>query len=155
MGTVIGSSLDPFAALMNHSCDPNSAVFFDGPELRVRSLKPIAPDEEVTISYTEPKDSFDFRQHQLISKYHFTCKCEKCENGACKPGDLITGDPALDGSIKEAQHQLRQLLNSSPNTQSTAAIEVAARSRAAANGQLQPGKTATASRLNSTSKSST
>jgi hypothetical protein len=35
MGTVIGSSLDLFAALINHSCEPNSAVFFEGPELRL------------------------------------------------------------------------------------------------------------------------
>ena len=59
MGTVIGSSLDLFAALINHSCEPNSAVFFEGPELRLRSGQAIAPGEEITISYIDPNQSFN------------------------------------------------------------------------------------------------
>jgi hypothetical protein len=108
---VIGSSLDLFAALMNHSCAPNSAVFFEGPELRVRSITAIAPGDEITISYMDPNESFEFRQDNLMSKYHFTCRCQKREKGRCSPGDLVTGDNELDRSIQEAQLQLRGLLN--------------------------------------------
>jgi hypothetical protein len=136
-GTVVGSSLDPFAALMNHSCDPNSTVFFEGPELRVRSIKTIAPGEEITISYMDPNESFELRQDHLLSKYHFTCKCQKCEKGRCSPGDLITGNNELDRSVKEAQRRLRGLLNAKPDAQPAESLEVAA-SRICAEGY--PGK---------------
>jgi hypothetical protein len=126
MGTVIGSSLDPFAALINHSCEPNSAVFFEGPELRLRSGPAIALGEEITISYIDPNQSFNVRQEQLASKYHFTCKCKKCEKGACRPGDLITGDSEVDSSIKEVQHQLRTLLDLKPGAHPVEAIEATA-----------------------------
>jgi hypothetical protein len=126
MGTVIGSSLDPFAALINHSCEPNSAVFFEGPELRLRSGQAIAPGEEITISYIDPNQSFNVRQEQLASKYHFTYKCKKCKKGACRPGDLITGDSEVDSSIKEAQHQLRTLLDLKPGAQPIEAIKATA-----------------------------
>jgi hypothetical protein len=135
--TLIGSSLDPFAALINHSCDPNSAVFFEVSELRVRSIMAIAPGEEITISYTNHNESFHFRQDQLLSKYHFTCKCQKCEKGRCTPGDLVTGDNELDESIKEAQRQLRELLNITFITQPAESIEAAV-SRICAEGY--PGK---------------
>jgi hypothetical protein len=122
----IGCSLDPFAALVNHSCDPNSAIFFEGSELRVRSITTIAAGEEITISYINPNESFDFRQDQLLSKYYFTCECKKCAKGTRGPGDLITGDNKLDGSIKEAQRQLRGLLDLKPDVQPIESIEVAA-----------------------------
>jgi SET and MYND domain-containing protein len=126
MGTVIGSSLDLYAAGINHSCDPNSAVFFEGQDLRVRSIRAIAPEEEITISYIDPNWSFNARQEQLASKYHFICKCTKCEKGACRPGDLITGNDEVDRRIKEAQNQLRTLLDSKPDAQPIEDIEAAA-----------------------------
>ena len=36
---------------MNHSCDPNAFVFFEGNELRVRALKANKADEEITQCY--------------------------------------------------------------------------------------------------------
>jgi hypothetical protein len=125
-GSVIGSCLDSRAALMNHSCDPNAAFFFEGPELRVRSTGVIPAGEEITISYTDPTESFDFRQEQLRSKYFFECNCKKCEKGASGPGELRTGDSELDGRIKEAQNSLRALLQLDPETTSFEAVEDAA-----------------------------
>lgn len=61
-----------------------------------------------------------------MSKYHFTCKCQKCKKGRCSPGDLVTGNNELDKSIKEAQRQLRGLLHSDPSAQPVEFIEVAA-----------------------------
>jgi hypothetical protein len=123
---VIGSCLDSYAALMNHTCDPTAAFFFEGPELRVRSTRVIPARDEITISYINPTESFDFRQEQLRSKYFFECNCKKCEKRACGPGELRTEDPELDERIKEAQNSLRALLRCDPKTSSLEAVEDAA-----------------------------
>ena len=122
-GTVIGSCLEPFAALMNHSCDPNSDFFFEGPELRVRSIKTIMKREEITISYTDPDESFDFRQKQL-SNYYFICKCKKCEEEGL--GEWRTEDTELNRPTPESQHLLRELLQLDPKTTSPEAVEASA-----------------------------
>jgi hypothetical protein len=122
-GTGIGSCLEPFAALINHSCDPNSAFFFEGPELRIRSMKTIKTGDEITISYTNPTESFDFRQKQL-SNYHFICKCKKCEKEGL--GERKTEDIELKRPIKESQDLLRELLQSDLKTTSPESIEASA-----------------------------
>ncbi|KAH0559366.1 hypothetical protein GP486_004117, partial [Trichoglossum hirsutum] len=116
-GNVIGSSLDPDAAMMNHSCEPNTAFFFEGHELRVRSTTNILAGEELTISYIDPTEHFDFRHEELRSKYFFECSCKKCEKRVPGPGELKTRDPQFHKRIKEAQNSLRSILH--PNTQIT------------------------------------
>jgi len=111
---------------MNHSCDPNAAFFFEGPELRVRSTKLIPAGGEITISYIDPTESFDFRQEELKSKYFFECSCHKCEKGACGTGELRTGNSESDGRIKNARDSLRALLQSDPKVISFDAVEDAA-----------------------------
>ncbi|KAJ4286905.1 hypothetical protein N0V88_007849 [Collariella sp. IMI 366227] len=41
-------------AAVNHSCDPNAFVFFDGRQLKVRSLREIVAGDEITICYLDP-----------------------------------------------------------------------------------------------------
>lgn len=122
-GVVVGSCLDPLAALMNHSCEPNAAFFFEHRELRVRSTRSIAPGEELTISYINETDSFDYRQEQLSSKYFFTCTCTKCRKGAEGPGEFRSSNLDLNARLKEAQNSLRNLLHLSPETTSIEAVE--------------------------------
>ena len=74
-GRDISATLDLFASLMNHSCDPNAFVFCKGAQLRARSLRPIAAGEEITISYVNPLYNYNFRQKRLKSKYFFACQC--------------------------------------------------------------------------------
>jgi hypothetical protein len=59
---MIGSCLDLRAALMNHSCDPNTAFFFKGPELRIRLTEIIPIRKKITILYIDFIESFNFRQ---------------------------------------------------------------------------------------------
>jgi SET domain-containing protein len=77
---VIGVILDPFASLMNHSCDPNAFVFCEGTQLRVRTLRPIAAGDEIMISYTNGSYDYKFRQKRLKSKYFFACECKSPPN---------------------------------------------------------------------------
>lgn len=61
---------------MNHSCDPNAFVFFENSQLRVRSLKPIQPGDEITQTYVDDKAGMMIRGEMLRSQYFFTCECK-------------------------------------------------------------------------------
>lgn len=72
---VVGIALDPLASLMNHSYDPNAVCLFDGTTLRIRSLKPILPGQEILISYTDNTMDYDVRSQILKAKWFFTYVC--------------------------------------------------------------------------------
>jgi len=52
-----------------------------GTTIRVWSLKPISPGQEIFISYTDNTMDYDVRNHLLESRWFFTCICPKCLNG--------------------------------------------------------------------------
>ena len=122
-GFMIGSCLDPVASLINHSCDPNSDVYFEGLELRVRSTRTIAAGEEITMSYIDHTEGFEFRRNQLRTCYRFTCNCKICEKGATGPREFRSGDSEFDRQVKEEQDLLRALLSSFPKANRFKAIE--------------------------------
>lgn len=72
----VGYALDLVTAVINHSCDPNAHVFFQGRQLKVRSLKKIAPGDEITICYLDPRMEMTNRQKILQREYFFECSCE-------------------------------------------------------------------------------
>ncbi|KAL4880804.1 hypothetical protein BJY04DRAFT_218957 [Aspergillus karnatakaensis] len=74
----VGLYLHPYAALMNHDCNYNAIVAFDGLELYVKPTRPIAKDEQILISYIDTTFSTRIRQKQLQERYFFTCTCTKC-----------------------------------------------------------------------------
>jgi SET and MYND domain-containing protein len=75
----VGYAFDVVTAMINHSCDPNAHVFFEGDQLRVRSLKDIAAGEEITISYVPPMLNVANRKILLDHMFFFDCYCESCE----------------------------------------------------------------------------
>lgn len=76
----IGLYLHPYAALINHSCEYNAVVGFDGPELYIKAVRPIAKDEQIFISYVDTTYPKRIRQKELRERYFFTCQCEKCSS---------------------------------------------------------------------------
>jgi len=70
--TIDGSSRRNVARYINHSCRPNSEVYFVGHVIKIRALRNIKPETE--LSYTYGKDYMDsfFRRHG--------CKCVACTN---------------------------------------------------------------------------
>ena len=74
-GEVVGITLDPLAAVMNHSCDPNASYILEGANIRVRSLRHIEAGEEVTIAYTDITFSRAERREKL-ARWFFDCACE-------------------------------------------------------------------------------
>ena len=63
-------------SLMNHSCDPNAFVFFEGRSLRVRSTRKLFAGDEVTQCYTDVGMDVLFRRPMLSDEYFFDCHCE-------------------------------------------------------------------------------
>jgi hypothetical protein len=49
--TIDGSSRRNLARYINHSCRPNAEVYFVGHEIKIRAIKNIKPDEELTYHY--------------------------------------------------------------------------------------------------------
>ncbi|KAH6680148.1 hypothetical protein B0J14DRAFT_258755 [Halenospora varia] len=90
-----GVCLEPFAALINHSCEPNALWHFEGRELRVTAIKNIAPGEEVTarvdfffiFCLLGPPDYHDYqaRKKQHKVNWNFTCNCDVCQLGDLGP----------------------------------------------------------------------
>ncbi|KAJ5739302.1 Zinc finger MYND-type [Penicillium manginii] len=74
----VGLYMHPYAALINHSCEYNSTVGFDGEELFVKAIRPIKKDEEIFISYIDTTTPKQVRRKELSERYFFTCKCLKC-----------------------------------------------------------------------------
>lgn len=72
---MLGTSLDTVASLINHSCDPNAFVVFEGGELRVRTTRKISAGEEITQCYTDVDMDVIIRRMTLRSEYLFYCRC--------------------------------------------------------------------------------
>lgn len=73
-----GGALFALGALMNHSCAPNaSRIAFPG-WLVMRAARPVAPGEEITMSYIDVRKPLHARREELRSKWGFVCRCERC-----------------------------------------------------------------------------
>ena len=120
----IGICIDPLAATMNHSCNPNAVVSFDGPTLNVRSLKKISNDEEILISYVDITDNPWQRQAVLRERYFFTCDCVECSAGTILQSTAV---PPNDEQFRDIESQAKALLETakaSPDSNtSTTALE--------------------------------
>jgi SET and MYND domain-containing protein len=73
---VLGTTLDLVGSFMNHSCDPNAFVFFEGSQMRVRTLRPLRAGEEITQTYVDLSGSVFSRQVTTQKDYFFKCACK-------------------------------------------------------------------------------
>ncbi|GAM17448.1 hypothetical protein SAMD00019534_006230 [Acytostelium subglobosum LB1] len=76
----IAYAIFPMASLLNHSCDNNTLLQYNGTSLYIKSLKDIEKKEEVTLCYGPHSFHLDL-QHRLESlrdEYYFTCRCKAC-----------------------------------------------------------------------------
>lgn len=62
---------------MNHSCDSNAHVYFNGRDLRCRALKDIAAGTEITVHYyPTPRHDVLLRRSSLDEYMYIECKCK-------------------------------------------------------------------------------
>ncbi|KAF7591787.1 hypothetical protein BBP40_001113 [Aspergillus hancockii] len=102
----IGLYLHPYAALINHSCNYNSVVGFDGDELFVKAIRPISQGEQIFISYIDFTNPVTLRRTELHDRYFFTCSCPKCEKELSASDD--SGTQPSDFALQQAYDLLNE-----------------------------------------------
>ena len=79
--TVIGSGVFPRGAILNHSCDPNCILTYEGSPATqiIRIIKPVTEGEELFHSYTDICQPTSVRRSRLMETYNIDCQCERCQ----------------------------------------------------------------------------
>jgi SET and MYND domain-containing protein len=90
----------------------------DGPQISVRTLKPIKKEEEVYISYIDTSNPYHRRQRELKARWFFECRCPKCQKGATLGEDQWALD--VNNLPRKAQDIADALLTHGTSTQDPA-----------------------------------
>lgn len=116
--------MHPYAALINHSCDYNSVVGFDGDELFIKAVRPIKKGEQILISYVDASSPYEVRQKELSERYFFDCQCSKCSKGTDTPEDRFLTTSPNGSTLKTAERKAHSLLDSAlgPNSEPTESV---------------------------------
>ncbi|XP_030642992.1 histone-lysine N-methyltransferase SMYD3 [Chanos chanos] len=104
----LGVGLYPSMSLLNHDCQPNCVMVFEGKRLQLRAVRDIQPQEELTISYTDVLAPSTERRRQLQEQYHFFCQCQRCTR-ADKDSDMLAGETEAWQTIRDAIPHLERL----------------------------------------------
>ncbi|XP_041038936.1 histone-lysine N-methyltransferase SMYD3 isoform X4 [Carcharodon carcharias] len=107
----IGVGLYPSMSLLNHSCDPNCVIVFEGKQLQLHAVRQIQANEELTISYIDVMATSQERRRQLEKQYCFACDCRRCEI-ADKDSDLLAGEEHAWKEVKESIPKVEELQSS-------------------------------------------
>ncbi|KAL1957992.1 hypothetical protein VTO42DRAFT_5204 [Malbranchea cinnamomea] len=117
----IGLCIQPYASFINHSCDPNAVVGFDQGRIFIKALREIKSGEQVFISYVDNTNPFELRQKELLERYFFECTCPKCAMGTSAREDrFLVSQPDIP-SLKEAEKNALELLESAKRDSNPAA----------------------------------
>ncbi|KAK7142680.1 hypothetical protein R3I94_012132 [Phoxinus phoxinus] len=104
----LGVGLYPSMSLLNHDCQPNCVMIFEGKRLTLRAVKVIRPCEELTISYSDVLAPSKERRSRLQEQYHFLCQCARC-TAEDKDCDMLAGETTAWTSLRDAIPHLEQL----------------------------------------------
>ncbi|KAF2404727.1 SET domain-containing protein [Trichodelitschia bisporula] len=110
----------PESSRFNHDCRPNAVYHFDpqGLTQHIHTVRPIAPGEEITVSYLIPTLTHAERHQKLKAEWGFQCDCAAC-NAA--PWAVELSDARLS-LISKLEGHLDDIL--SRNDASTASAEL-------------------------------
>mmetsp|Transcript_1604 Transcript_1604/g.4862 ORF Transcript_1604/g.4862 Transcript_1604/m.4862 type:complete len:706 (-) Transcript_1604:57-2174(-) len=117
-GQNFGHGLYPLASFINHSCEPNAIISFDGNKLVVRALENIPRGTEITIAYVELYAPLDVRRDALLSRKGFLCRCSRCRRPIDHPLEsriaagpketIVRAQEGWSSALREYQaHQLK------------------------------------------------
>ncbi|XP_078213306.1 histone-lysine N-methyltransferase SMYD3 isoform X4 [Callithrix jacchus] len=104
----VGVGLYPSISLLNHSCDPNCSVVFNGPHLLLRAVRDVEVGEELTICYLDMLMTSEERRKQLRDQYCFECDCFRCQTQD-KDADMLTGDERVWKEVQESLKHIEEL----------------------------------------------
>lgn len=108
----VGLYLHPYAAFINHSCDYNSVVGFDGDKLFVKATRPIKADEQIFVSYVDTTNPYNIRHNQLAQRYYFGCNCSKCQQEKDAREDQFLPTSLSTSALEEIGEKARNLMAS-------------------------------------------
>ena len=104
----IGEAFFPRASLLNHSCEPNTAISFAGRTLQLRAAVAVAKGSELLTSYG-PEVGFGSvatRRAALRGLYFFECHCEACEREGARGDDGARPGRTQHGVWRERARRL-------------------------------------------------
>jgi SET and MYND domain-containing protein len=99
----IGIGLYPVAALINHSCAPNSVAVFEGTTVSIRALQHIPAGEEISISYIEIGAPTLQRRATLAKHFFFVCHCPRCETDTPFMSGYRCVNPSCAGVVLDSE----------------------------------------------------
>jgi hypothetical protein len=111
---IIPDTTVPGGWLCNHSCDPNAAIFSNGPA-RIQATKPIAAGEEITIFYgwvtmnDAERDPCLCGSPQCLGFINFDVTDEDATRIDVRDGALVTTDEALAQRLADYAAFLRSI----------------------------------------------
>ena len=76
----VGTCLEPFSSLINHSCIPNAWWLGEGSEYRIRASHDIKAGEELFISYMGTPGEYETRR-EALEAWNINCVCSLCQKG--------------------------------------------------------------------------
>lgn len=74
----IGYGLYPYITAINHHCQPNAALVFQGKQLILTSLRAIEASEEIRIRYLDSYRIPRIKAKLLQTQFDFECECSMC-----------------------------------------------------------------------------
>lgn len=104
-------ALSPTAALLNHSCLPNSSFsgYWDADNeslvIRIVSEREIKKGEEITISYVERYANMESRR-EALKRYGFTCQCERCSGTSSALFGTMAGTDLLVSRLEKLNEEI-------------------------------------------------
>jgi hypothetical protein len=91
-----GTGLYRTASMCNHSCSPNIEISsHENNRIIATSTRGIKKGEELTISYIDQSQTLKQRREELLKRYGFHCRCDKC-----RLEEFITAPPAVYSGIE-------------------------------------------------------
>ncbi|CAN8102477.1 unnamed protein product [Discula destructiva] len=105
-----GTFLDLVVSTINHSCDSNAHIYFNGRELRCRALKDIPAGTEITVHYhPEPRHDVLLRRNILDEFMYFECNCKRCRKEIAEHLAEVPDRKDHLHKVKDAQMKLEKL----------------------------------------------
>jgi len=112
----------PHFSLLNHSCLPNAVHYVVGSTMVVRAVHPIAPGDEVLVSYLGREDfaPAQSRQQVLQQRFGFHCTCPRCSLESLLPPSTTS---TLAELYSDVQHRLAPQFNEAVMVKDMAGVE--------------------------------
>lgn len=93
--------VDRLGSRCNHSCRPNMTWSFkQKTHLVLRTLRDVAPGEQLTIAYLDVVAPASQRAAALRQQYAFSCQCPRCNRDTHDPTDWWLSGCLVNGALR-------------------------------------------------------